>query len=76
MAVMVWTCKENGRKQTAMENFRMETRGYVKKWKTQRKMDGWMGGGRWSMTNHRLTEEDTRNRDTWRNLVLGEGKPL
>jgi hypothetical protein len=26
------------------------------------------------MTNHGLTEEDTRDR--WRNLVLGEGKPL
>jgi hypothetical protein len=29
-----------------------------------------------SMTNHGLTEEDTRDRDRWRNLVLGEGKPL
>jgi hypothetical protein len=28
------------------------------------------------MTNHGLTEEDTRHRDRWRNLVLGEGKPL
>jgi hypothetical protein len=28
------------------------------------------------MTNHGLTEEDTRDRDRWRNLVLGEGKPL
>jgi hypothetical protein len=28
------------------------------------------------MTNHELTEEDTRDRDRWRNLVLGEGKPL
>jgi hypothetical protein len=26
------------------------------------------------MTNHGLTEEDTR--DTWRNSVLGEGKPM
>jgi hypothetical protein len=26
------------------------------------------------MTNHGLAEEDTRDR--WRNLVLGEGKPL
>jgi hypothetical protein len=31
---------------------------------------------RWSMTNHGLTEEDIRDRDRWRNLVLGEGKPL
>jgi hypothetical protein len=29
-----------------------------------------------SMTNHGLTEEDTRDRDRWRNLVLGEGQPL
>jgi hypothetical protein len=28
------------------------------------------------MTNHGLTEEDIRDRDRWRNLVLGEGKPL
>jgi hypothetical protein len=28
------------------------------------------------MTNHGLTEEDTRDRDRWRNLVFGEGKPL
>jgi hypothetical protein len=36
----------------------------------------WIDGVRRSMTNHGLTEEDTRNRDRWRNLVLGEGKPL
>jgi hypothetical protein len=29
-----------------------------------------------SMTNHGLMEEDTKNRDRWRSLVLGEGKPL
>jgi hypothetical protein len=28
------------------------------------------------MKNHGLTEEDARDRDRWRNLVLGEGKPL
>jgi hypothetical protein len=28
------------------------------------------------MTNRGLREEDTRDRDRWRNLVLGEGKPL
>jgi hypothetical protein len=42
---MVWTCKENARKQTATENFRMETRGKVKKGKTQRGMDGWKKAG-------------------------------
>jgi hypothetical protein len=28
------------------------------------------------MINHGLTEEDIRDRDRRRNLVLGEGKPL
>jgi hypothetical protein len=28
------------------------------------------------MTNHGLTEDDIRYRDRWRNLVLGERKPL
>jgi cysteinyl-tRNA synthetase len=69
---MVWTWKENARKQTATENFRMGTRGNAKKGKTHRQTDG----VRRSMTNHGLTEEDTRDRDRWRNLVLGEGKPL
>jgi hypothetical protein len=36
----------------------------------------WIDGIRRSMTNHGLTEEDIRDRDRWRNLVLGEGKPL
>jgi N6-adenosine-specific RNA methylase IME4 len=65
-----WTCKVNAWKQTSTENFRMGTRGNAKKGKTQREVD------RWSKTNHGLTEEDTRDRDRWRNLVLGEGKPL
>jgi hypothetical protein len=38
---MVWTCKDNARKQTATENFRMGTRGNEKKGKTQREMDRW-----------------------------------
>jgi hypothetical protein len=38
--------------------------------------DRWIDGVRRSMTNHGLTEEDTRDRDRWRNLVSGEGKPL
>jgi hypothetical protein len=61
---------KNARKQTATENFRMRTRGNAKKGKTHREMD------RWNKTNHGLTEENTRDRDRWRNLVLGEGKPL
>jgi hypothetical protein len=36
----------------------------------------WIDRVRRSMTNHGLSEEDTRDRDRWRNLVLGEGKPL
>jgi hypothetical protein len=36
----------------------------------------WIDGVRRSITNHGLTEEDTRDRDRWRNLVLSEGKPL
>jgi hypothetical protein len=28
------------------------------------------------MINHGLREEDTRDRDRWWNLVLGEGNPL
>jgi hypothetical protein len=35
----------------------------------------WIDGVRRSMTNHGLTEEDARDRDRWRSLVLGEGKP-
>jgi hypothetical protein len=41
-----------------------------------RPKERWIDGVRRSMTNHRLREEDTRDRDRWRNLVLGEGKPL
>jgi hypothetical protein len=66
--------KENARKQTATENFRLGTRGNAKKGKTQREMD--IDRVRRSMTNRGLTEEDTRDRDRWRNLILGEGKPL
>jgi hypothetical protein len=43
---MFWTRKENARKQTATENFRMETRENAKKGKTQREM------ARWSKTEH------------------------
>jgi hypothetical protein len=41
-----------------------------------RPKERWIDGVRRSVTNHGLTEEDTRDRDRWRNLVLGEGKPL
>jgi hypothetical protein len=43
---MIWTCKQNAKKQTETENFRMGTRGNAKKEKTQREMD------RWSKTEH------------------------
>jgi hypothetical protein len=42
----------------------------------ERPKERWIHGVRRSMTNHGLMEEDTRDRDRWRNLVLGEGKPL
>jgi hypothetical protein len=51
----------------------MGTKGKAEKWKTQREVDDKV---RRSMIYHRLTEEDTRDRDTGRKLVLGEGKPL
>jgi hypothetical protein len=41
-----------------------------------RPKERWIDGVRRSMTNHGLKEEDTRDRDRRRNLVLGEGKPL
>jgi hypothetical protein len=41
-----------------------------------RPKERWIDGVRRSMTNYGLTEEDIRDRDRWRNLVLGEGKPL
>jgi hypothetical protein len=44
--------------------------------RSERPKERWIDGVRRSMTNHGLTEEDTRDRDRWRNLVLGEGKSL
>jgi hypothetical protein len=41
-----------------------------------RPKERWIDGVRRSMTNHGLRKEDTRDRDRWRNLVLGKGKPL
>jgi hypothetical protein len=35
-----------------------------------RPKERWIDGARRSMTNHGLTEEDTRDRDRWRSLVL------
>ena len=36
----------------------------------------WVNRVRRSMTEIGLTEEDDRDRDMWRNLVLCEGRPL
>jgi hypothetical protein len=36
-----------------------------------RPKERWIDGVRRSMTNHGLTEEDTRGRDRWRNLSFG-----
>jgi hypothetical protein len=66
---MVWACKENARKQTATENFEWEPEGKRRK---RRPKERWMDEVRRSMT----AEEDTRDRNTGRNLVLGEGNPL
>jgi hypothetical protein len=38
--------------------------------------DGWWHGERQSVTDHVLTENNTIDRDIWRNLVLDKGKPL
>jgi hypothetical protein len=56
---------------TSIANFKMGTRGNARKGKAKER---WIDGVRRSMTNHGLTVEDTRDRDRWRNLVLGEGK--
>jgi hypothetical protein len=37
---------------------------------------GWMDGRRWRMTTHGQIEEDKRDCDMWRNLVLVEAKTL
>jgi hypothetical protein len=41
-----------------------------------RPKERWIDGVTRIMTNHGLREEDTKDRDRWRNLGLGEGKPL
>jgi hypothetical protein len=41
-----------------------------------RPKERWIDRVRWSMANHGLKDEDTRDRDRWRNLVLGEEKTL
>jgi hypothetical protein len=73
------------------EEKRLRWFGYVKRNRPPRKIlewepegtrrrgrpkERWIDGVRRSMTDNGLTEEDTRDRDRWRNLVLGEGKPL
>jgi hypothetical protein len=40
----------------------------------RRPKERWIDEVRRSMTNHGLTEEDVRDGDRWRNLVLGEGR--
>jgi hypothetical protein len=51
-----------------MENSRIGTRDNRKEWKSERELDR----VRWSMTNHRLMEEDPRERDTWRMFWVRE----
>jgi hypothetical protein len=45
------------------------------KTKERRSKQRWTDGVRWSRTNHGLTEEGARDRDTEK-LSFGEGKPL
>jgi hypothetical protein len=61
---MVWTCKENARKQTATENFIMGTRGKEKKGMTRREMD------RWSKTEH--DKPWTERRGYWRQRQMAK----
>jgi hypothetical protein len=70
---MVWTCKENARNRLPLKVLEWEPE------ETRRRVrpkERWIVGVRRSMTNHGLREEDTRDRERRRNLVLGEGKPL
>jgi hypothetical protein len=53
-----------------------EPEGTRRRGRRGRPKERWIDGVRRSMTNRGLTEEDTRDRYRWRNLVLGEGKPL
>jgi hypothetical protein len=55
------------------EMHRMVTRRNTKEEETK---EGWIDGIRCSVTSHRLTEDDTWEKDMRRNLVLGKGKPL
>jgi hypothetical protein len=41
-----------------------------------RRKERWIDGVKRIMTNHGLKEKDTRDKNRWRNLVLGERKPL
>jgi hypothetical protein len=44
MVTIVWTHKENARKEVATKNPGMETRKNAKEGMTSRKMDGWLDG--------------------------------
>jgi hypothetical protein len=53
-----WTCEENSRKQTATENLEWEPE---RTRRMGRPKERWIDGVRQSMTNHGMTEEDTRD---------------
>ena len=57
-------------------NISTEHDGMVKRWNTkkrknQRKTDGWSKKG----YDYGQMEDDSGDRDMWRNLILSEGKP-
>lgn len=72
---MVWTHKENARKQVATKNPVMGTRKNTKEGTTRRKMDGQLDVVRRSMNYYKLRKEDKCEEVMSRNLILGEGNP-
>jgi hypothetical protein len=65
---MVWTRKENVRKQISTENFRMGTRGMQRRGRPKERR---INSVRRSTTNHGLTEEDTRDKRQMAKLSFG-----
>ena len=58
-----------------MYNHKMGSDGSANTYRqTDGRVDGWMDGARRSTANHGLTEEDARDRDMKRNLVVGKDR--
>jgi len=62
---MVFTYKENMKKNISTEHERMVNRWNTKKWKNQRRTDGWSR----TEYDYGQIEDDTGDRDMWRNLL-------